>query len=323
MKRTTIFLSIAALALLNTVAAHAQDLLVGEYFSNTIYRIAADGSKTVYAQPLVPSGIRLYGFGTQSFDSAGNLYAARVQGGTSNLNDPNGGIIKVTPTGVSTIFGGFISNGAADTLVAANGDVYVSSFGGSIYRFNSAGASLGTFAVAPGGEAYRMALDASGTLFVTTYEAGKVRRFSSTGTDMGVFASVGAASGLAFDAAGDVYVGNYNGTIRRFTASGTDLGVFASLSGAAFNSLAFSNNGDLYAADLFGSSVNNVHRYSATGVSLGSFSTGINNPNSLAFLPATPTAGAAPEPSSLALLSFAALGGIARRRKTRQSAAVS
>jgi sugar lactone lactonase YvrE len=59
---------------------------------------------------------------------------------------------------------------------------------------------------------------------------GTIEKFSSTGTDLGVFAStVENPTGLAFDRAGNLYVAEPNSnTIEEFSPTGTDLGNFAS-----------------------------------------------------------------------------------------------
>ena len=62
------------------------------------------------------------------------------------------------------------------------------------------------------------------------FNANTVRKFSPTGTDLGVFASAGldGPQGLAFDYSGNLYVANrFVNTIRKFSSTGTDLGVFA------------------------------------------------------------------------------------------------
>jgi sugar lactone lactonase YvrE len=308
MKRITFVIS--GLVLLAPAAAHAQDLLVGEYFTNTIWRVAPDGTKTLFAQPAVPSGIRLCGF---SFDAQGNLYAARVDGGSANPGNANNGVIKITPMGQVTSFSSTVSALPIDTAVDSAGNVYVGSYSsGQIHRYSSAGADLGVFATMTT-DAYNIAFDTSGVLFAASYGTGQIRRFSSTGADLGVFATIAGASSLAFDAVGNLYAGTANGVIQRYSPTGVNLGTFATVSGANLDGLAFALNGELYATN-YQVSGGDVRRFSASGVPLGTFSSGIASPFGIGFVPSVAPS-TAPEPSTLALISFAALGFIARRRK--------
>src|SRR5262245_58261664 len=80
-------------------------------------------------------------------------------------------------------------------------------------------------AVAPAREHSRAA-----RLFVANQDANTIREFSSSGQDLGLFATTGlnGPTGLAFDRRGDLYVSNINAnTIRRFSPTGEDLGNFA------------------------------------------------------------------------------------------------
>ena len=79
----------------------------------------------------------------------------------------------------------------------------------------------------PGG----IAIDGSGNIYAANWGTNTVEKFSSTGTDLGVFAAsnLNHPAGLAFDRNGDLYVANYWGTtIEEFSPGGTDLGTFAS-----------------------------------------------------------------------------------------------
>jgi hypothetical protein len=65
-----------------------------------------------------------------------------------------------------------------------------------------------------------------------------VRKFSSTGQNLGIFASTGLINpiGLAFSASGHLFVANtdqgtgapFRNTIHEFSPTGEDLGTFAS-----------------------------------------------------------------------------------------------
>ena len=121
-------------------------------------------------------------------------------------------------------------------------------------------------------------------------ETKAVHRFSSTGADLGVFATITGdanAANMVFDRAGNLYIssainGSHSspGSVRRFSATGQDLGVFASgLSNPG--GLAFDAAGNLYVGNR---GQNLVQRFSPTGVSQGNFATtGINDPIGIVF----------------------------------------
>ncbi len=113
--------------------------------------------------------------------------------------------------------------------------------------------------------------------FYVSYAAGTdastVHEFSTTGADLGIFASAGLAgpAGLAFDASGNLYVASSgNNTIHKFGADGADLGVFASAGLNVPTGLAFDSQGNLYVSN---DSNNTIRKFSPTGADLGVFAT--------------------------------------------------
>ena len=84
-----------------------------------------------------------------------------------------------------------------------------------------------------------------------------------------------APPGLAFDAAGNLYVANTNaGTVSEFSATGASKGTFAfGLSDPI--GLAFDAAGNLYVAN---NVAGTVSEFSATGTSKGTFASGLSEP---------------------------------------------
>lgn len=285
---TAIFLSTAS-------AVHAQDLLVGEYVNGTIWRVAPNGTKTVYAQPPGSGVTRLAGF---ALDTAGNLYAARAV--AFNPGSSENGVIKVSPSGVVTNFATSISGQPGSVAFDSAGNLYVGGLSaGNVRRFSPSGTDLGNFVTASG-DSESLAFDGSGNLYVVNETNNQVNRFSPTGASLGVFATVSSPFSLAFDTSGNLYVGTRGGAINRFSPNGTNLGTFATVVGAAFAGLAFAPNGDLYATNYQFPSGGDVRRFSSTGTPLGTLSSGINSPFGIAFIQGS--AASAPEPGSLLLL---------------------
>jgi hypothetical protein len=76
-----------------------------------------------------------------------------------------------------------------------------------------------------------MVIDGNSNLSVSSYTSNIIARYSSSGADLGVFASIGMNQpyGLAFDANGNLLVANYGGDyVGMFSPTGEDLGIFAS-----------------------------------------------------------------------------------------------
>jgi sugar lactone lactonase YvrE len=81
-----------------------------------------------------------------------------------------------------------------------------------------------------GGYTTGMALDTAGNLYVTNFTAGAITRFDSGGNRLGTFGSGYNASpeSIAFDAAGDAYVGQADGSrdVLHFDGEGELLDAF-------------------------------------------------------------------------------------------------
>ncbi len=117
-------------------------------------------------------------------------------------------------------------------------------------------------------------------IFVANGSEGTIRYYSTTGADLGVFASAGLnfPYGIAFDAVGNLYVGNaYRGAIRRFSPLGVDLGDFITF-GNGFSYLVFDSSGNVYT-----SLATSIRKFSPTGQDLGTFAEGLTSPDSLTF----------------------------------------
>ena len=204
----------------------------------------------------------------------------------------------------------------ADTIYAINAGL------SSIVKFDSqTGQSLGTFASGlylPDS----IAVDNSGNVYVATGGNDTIEKYSSSGTDLGVFASGFAVSTLTFGSDGNLYAASgYNGTVERFSPTGECLGILASGLGLAYpSSSSFDSSGTFYIANnatksiiavqstgiasafvtsslmpiglafaangnLFASYpfAGIIEEYSPAGVDLGVFASGLDDPWGLAF----------------------------------------
>lgn len=73
-----------------------------------------------------------------------------------------------------------------------------------------------------------LAFDSLGDFYASSTVTGAIRKYSTSGTESGVFAPAGSGSyGLAFDSAGNLYSSVTNsGTIEKFSPTGVALGGF-------------------------------------------------------------------------------------------------
>ncbi len=189
----------------------------------SIEKFTPDGAVSIFAN----SG--LSGPHALVFDKAGNLYVANAHDNT---------IEKFTPDGVGTVFADAADGleNPLDLVFDRAGDLYVSNaFGGpahtgSVEIFTPDGVGS-VFASTGFHTAYGLAFDRAGNLYVSNFSNSTIKKFSSTGTYLGIFASTGLdfPHGMFFDRAGNLYVANNgNNTIEKFSSTGADLGVFAS-----------------------------------------------------------------------------------------------
>jgi sugar lactone lactonase YvrE len=127
-----------------------------------------------------------------------------------------------------------------------------------------------------------LAIDRDGYLFVSCRNDGTIHRISPDGRAMQWIEGMGIATGLAFDKAGSLYVGDRSGTIFKIGPD-REIFVFATLepSLAAYH-LAFSPTGDLYVTGPTTSSFDRVYKITPGG-DVTVFFRGLGRPQGLAF----------------------------------------
>lgn len=127
-----------------------------------------------------------------------------------------------------------------------------------------------------------LAIDRNGYLFVSCRNDGTVHRISSDGRAMQWVEGMGIATGLAFDKAGCLYVGDRSGTIFKINPD-REIFVFATLepSLSAYH-MAFAPTGDLYVSGPTTSSFDRVYKVSPAG-EVTVFYRGLGRPQGLAF----------------------------------------
>ena len=251
-----------------------------------------------------------------AFDATGNLYVA-----SSNSYQTYDVIRKFSPTGQD--LGNFATsaNGISSPRgIAFDADynLYVSNFsrhGGYVEKYSSTGTDLGVLITGPAdpdGIVYH-----NGVLYIADQGSSKISEYATDGTYLGGFYTLNGRNGkIAIGPDGNLYtVPIYSGAVEKYSLSGQFLGVVATNPNFPIG-VAVDPSGTVYEyGGIVQSSVNTdeIHKYSATGVDLGIFTTqGLNTPQFIAF--------AVPEPDLRlgGALAIMAIGFLARRRNRPQ-----
>ena len=174
----------------------------------------------------------------------------------------------------------------ANPAIDAHGNIYVTYSGQrgqkvpiAIYRIDS------DYSVKPFlhemMNATGLALDRTGSLYVSSRYDGTVYRVAQNGTMTSYAEGMGVATGIAFDREGNLYVGDRSGTIFKIGRD-RQIFVFATMepSVAAYH-LAFGNDGNLYVTGPTTSSFDAVYQIDPHG-SVTEFYRGLGRPQGLA-----------------------------------------
>lgn len=231
---TPIIGACAGAVLLMTGPAHAQNVFVGDYASESIIEYSG-GTHSTFATGLdYPTGL--------AFDGSGDLFEA---------DQFSGHIYEWVGAGKTrtTFASGLIQPGPM-TFNAA-GDLFVN-VNGNIDEFSPAGVVINTITGFSG--ASGLTFDSAGNLYVSNVNggaagAGSITEITPKGARSTFASGLNYPFGLAFNAAGDLFVANANGfnTVTEITPGGSQ-SVFASgLEGST--DVAFDTAGDLFVAD--------------------------------------------------------------------------
>ena len=330
--------SAAALAIATLLApcisrAATEFIFVDGYNTGNVYKIAPDGTSTVFASGIPKPG-------GMAFDANQNLYVASLSGQD---------IIKITPSGAQSIYSGAITQapfpdaahyfGAAGIVFDPSGNLFVVSHnetgGVPINNYinkiapggGSGTSAVSVFATVPKASE-DLAFDGAGNLYVTNYYYNQgISKVAPDGTVTGFYADNTQNSiGLAFDRNGDLFVSNFgngdgvtpNGSIIEFLNIGGVLSNSPTLFASGLvdpHGLAFDSAGNLFAIEF---TPGILLEFQSTGGVLNHspsvYATGLPSGNNIVI-----GVQAVPEPSTWALM-FAGLFGIGAALRYRRTA---
>ncbi|MGC4044757.1 MAG: hypothetical protein QM758_13270 [Armatimonas sp.] len=270
--------ALALVCLVLAPSAWSQTLMVANFGSNEIIKIAPDGVKTTFATGLNgPFGL--------AYSSTGDLYV-------SNFNDST--IYKISPTGTRTLFAAGL-NAPTGIAFAPNGDLYVANYAdggvahGSIVKISPAGVktSFASALTAPG----ELAFSPTGDLNVSNYGGGIIIGVYkiTPGAVVSSLISTGSLSlpyGLTYVGT-DLFAANYgNGRITKKTATGNPA-VYVQNATLLYGAMDIAPWGsDLFVSNMLRGTIIRIKPGVGTAApTLTTYATGLSSPTGIAFTP--------------------------------------
>lgn len=296
---------IQAADLVYVTMATNNKVLTYDVSKSTAAEVAATEATFVDTGLAYPLGIAL--------DAAGKVYVAN--------KNTNSVTVYTGPNTLEKTITGNSMNGAYGLTVDAAGNIYVANNNGNnISKFDSSGASLGTFGDGTNSAgASGLSTDGYNNLYVAAYSNAQVSQFDLSGSLTGSFGSNEAGRtqtpvGVANDAAGNFYVsnGSYN-YISVYDSGGEYIKTITDPSLNNPHGVGFDRSGNFYVMN-FGNAT--ISKFNGNG----DFQFAWNTSGQGVYLALAPVF--VPEPSTYALggISTLVMGWLARRRKTRQAA---
>ena len=303
MNASAITTAVCSLFALPALAQAASIFVTGYSSPHVAWLNSSGASLGAYASTgIAPGNTNL------TFDAGGNLYVSINANWTIRKFSPTGADLGVfTTQGVQAPWG--LAVNSENILYVANAHS-----GAPSVTFYDAAGNLTGMLTSPGlVTPIGITFDSLDNLYVADESAGNVRKFSASGTDLGIFASgFNHPTGVAINSAGNVYVANsHANSVEIYDATGAFI---ASLTSPNFDhprTLAFDDDGFLYVVNALSDTIS---RFSPALDDLGIFApTGVIGSGGIAI------SSAVPEPSASAMLlgTGALMTAITRRRRRK------
>jgi sugar lactone lactonase YvrE/tetratricopeptide (TPR) repeat protein len=220
---------------------HSGNLFVADHAAETIFKLAPDGTRSVFV-----TGVRLSEGSGLAFDAADNLFVLSPSG----EYHVGGTILKFSPDGTRSTFATGV--GLPYSLaIDSSGNLFVSDWDtGSIYKLTPKG-EKSTFATTEIA-AKILACDQAGNLFAGVPLKHSIFKYEPGGAKSD-FATDIIVNTLAIDKAGNVYVGDTGNTIFKFTPAGAKSD-FAKVTTSP-RGFAFDSSGNLFVVESFSGAI--------------------------------------------------------------------
>lgn len=224
----------AALLLVLAVKATAGTIYYGSQTSTQLFQVSAGGSISPFGTTAsVPYGLTV--------DHSGNVYAIANSAHEVDVFTPAGsGSVYADNAGAGVLDG---NNLAFDP----NGYLYTVQNSGQILKIAPGGGSGSVFVTVALSRG--ITFDTAGNLYEAGYLTGQVYKITPGASVSVFASGLSTPYGVVLDSAENLYVLNQgSGTIRKFSSSGTDLGTFLTGLNNPF-ALTIDENDNLYVAN--------------------------------------------------------------------------
>ncbi|MFM7319374.1 MAG: NHL repeat-containing protein [bacterium] len=232
-----------------------------------------------------------------AFDASGNLYVANNGDSTISKFGPGAALLGTISTNLS-------SPGAL--AIDPSGNVYARGLGGTISKFNSAGAFQSSIT----GPSSGLATDTAGNLYASDYISSTITKFNTSGSAvLTINTGLNGPIGLATDASGKLFAANQSGSSISVYSSAGVLDSTITGNMLAPNGIALDSSGNIYVTNGVGSTISKFN-------SSGLFQFGWVTTAAPLFVAVKPTI--VPEPSTWVLGALAVSALVVVKRRTRK-----
>ena len=150
---------------------------------------------------------------------------------------------------------------------------------------SSISATRAVFANTQLNEAFGMAFDVSGNLYVANRSGNSISKFNTSGSYVSnITSNLNEPTGIAFDSTGNLYVANQSGnSISKFNSSGGFVSSITSNLNYPLG-IAFDSSGNLYTTNNgLSANINEISKHNSSGTYIGSITSNLTSPLGIVF----------------------------------------